>query len=503
MSKLGALDGAFLYNETARCPQNIASVQILELPEGVAAEGFVTGLKRLLMERIHLVPHFTRKLQFVPLGLDHPVWVRDADFHIDNHVHTLAVPAPGDRAALERTIARLHESVLDRSRPLWDLWVLTGLEGGRVAIYNRVHHACLDGMSGQAMLEVIMDLGPAPRAVAPAPEGPLGEARRQTGSQLLAGAVENFLRYQAEQPLAALNALDTSAALFRRALDPRKGLGSVLDRAPRTRFNRAVGSNRTYTMGELPLGSVKAIARETRTTVNDVFLAVCGGGLRRYFQRSRELPGRSLMAACPVSLRRAGDQSANNQVALMKVTLATDRADAGERLRQIAESARMAKGLTQDMAAVLDTDVALPGLPAVLGWGSRLMELAGVADLPGLVPPFNLVISNVPGPRVPLYCCGAKVLTHHPVSIPVHGQGVNITVQSYHGTLYFSVTACARALPDAGALRQDMLDAFEELRLLYDLPDTPAAVQQEADLKAANGLLLLDRKQSDLPSKAA
>ena len=480
MNKLGALDAAFLYNETADCPQSIASVQILELPDGVSEAAFVADLKSLLRERLHLVPHFTSKPQFVPFDLDHPIWVKDCDFHIDNHVHTLRVPAPGDRQALEATIARLHQSVLDRSKPLWDLWVLTGLEDGRVAYYNRVHHACLDGMSGQAMIETIMDLTAEPRQVPAAPEGFLRRSNRQNLAQLLIGALENFARYQSKQPLAALNTLETGARLFRRAYDPGKGLGAVKERAPRTRFNRTVRNERAYAMGEIPLATVKTIAHVTRTTVNDVFLAVCAGGLRHYFQRTGELPAKSLIAGCPVSLRAAGDTSASNQVSMMMVSLATDEADAGRRLQEIAHSARTAKGFTRDVAAGMDTDVALPGLPALMGWGSRLAGQMGLADLPGLPLLCNLVISNVPGPQVPLFSCGARVLTHYPVSIPAHAQGVNITVQSYNGTLYFGITACARALPDADVLRDDLLSAFQELKQLYDLPTLSAAAQQSS-----------------------
>ena len=179
MYKLGALDAGFLYNETERSPQHIASVQVLELPEGKAADEFIEDFKVLISKRLHLVGYFTNKLQQVPFNLDHPVWVRDRDFDIDNHIHSLEVSAPGDRQALEATIAQLHETRLDRSRPLWDIWVLTGLQDGHIAIYNRAHHACLDGMAGQAMLETIMDLTPIPREVEAAPENFPNEPTRR------------------------------------------------------------------------------------------------------------------------------------------------------------------------------------------------------------------------------------------------------------------------------------------------------------------------------------
>ncbi len=478
MYKLGALDAGFLYNETDRSPQHIASVQILELPEGVDEAQFVENVKSLMAERIHLVPYFTNKLRFVPFNLDHPVWVKDRAFSLDNHVHTMDIPAPGDRLALEQTIASLHEQRLDRSRPLWDLWILTGLEGGRVATYNRCHHACLDGMAGQAMIATIMDVTPQPRSVAPAPEGFFSRNDDQTPGQLMAGAAESFMKFQAKQPLAAFNALETSARLFRRTFDPSKGLGAVRTGAPATRFNRTVERKRTYVTGELPLESVKNIAKVTQTKVNDVFLAVVGGALRRYFERTGELPKAPLIAGCPVSLRKPGDTNPNNQVTMMMVSMGTDESDCGERLQTVAQSARTAKGFTQDVALSYDAEVSLPGLPAALSTGARLLELTQAPNLPGVRPPCNVVVSNVPGPNVPLYMAGARMLTHYPVSIPAHSQAVNLTVQSYDGQLFFAVTACARALPDGDVLRSDLFAAFEELKARYDLPRVSAAVQQ-------------------------
>ena len=238
-------------------------------------------------------------------------------------------------------------------------------------------------------------------------------------------------------------------------------------------------------MGELPLDSVKNIAAMTGTKINDVFLAICAGGLRRYFERTGELPSDALIAGCPVSLRQAGDENTNNQVTMMLVSMATDESDPAERLQTIAQSARTAKGFTQDIAPSYDADVALPGLPAALARGARMAELTRAPNLPAVQTPCNVVVSNVPGPQLPLYFCGAKVLTHYPVSIPAHTQGVNITVQSYNGDLYFALTACAKALPDADRLREDMLAAFAELQALYDLPTVSAALQQREAAETA------------------
>lgn len=463
MYKLAGLDAGFLYNETPRAPQHIASVQVLELPKATDIAGFVADLKRLLVARAHLVPYFTNKLQPVPFQLDHPVWVRDSEFDIDQHVRCAEVASPGGRAELEAAIAELHARPLDRSRPLWELWVLTGLEGGRIAYYHRVHHACMDGVSGQAAIEAIMDTTPETRAVEPAPAAFRQRPAHRSAFDLLAGAYENFVRYQFNQASRVLEQAAAARRLWQRSVDPVKGLGAVTTAAPRTRFNRSIERVRSYATAEMPLGDARSIGKATGATVNDVFVAVCAGGLRRYLERAGELPRQSLIAGCPVSLRQPGDTSTNNQVTMMMVSMASDEADPVKRLLKIAQSSRQAKGVVADAAGSYDANVALPGLPGLLSGVAGMMEVANLGDaVTGL--PCNLVLSNVPGPRQQLYSLGAKVLTHYPVSIPAHTMGVNITVQSYTDQLFIGITACARALPDADLLRNDMLEAFAALK---------------------------------------
>lgn len=478
MYKLAGLDAAFLYAETQRAPQHIASVQVLELPEGVDPDSFIGNLKQLLRDRAHLVPYITNRLQWVPFQLDHPVWVRDVAFDVNDHVRQVEVPAPGGREALEATIAQLHAQPLDRTRPLWEIWVLTGLEGGRLAYYNRVHHACLDGISGQAALQAIMDPTPEVQSVEPPPADHRRRPARLGFADLLTGALRNFSSFQLRQVTSSLERMDAARRLLQRSMDPDRGLGAVAQRVPRTRFNRAVEQPRSYATGELPLVDVKRIARATGTTLNDVYVAICGGGLRRYLTRTGELPADSLIAGCPVSLRQPGDSASNNQVTMMMVTCASDQADPVKRLLEVARSSRQAKGIVAAASGGYDSDVALPGLPAMLRSAARLAEATGLADAAGAGMPCNVVLSNVPGPREPLYSLGARVLTHYPVSIPAHGLGLNITVQSYMETLYFAVTGCARALPDPQVLRNDLLAAFVDLKSQV-LP-TPLAARGNA-----------------------
>jgi diacylglycerol O-acyltransferase len=461
--KLAGLDAAFLYNETERAPQHIASIQVVEIPGEREPAELVADFKATVAQRLHLVPYLTNRLQATPFDLDHPVWVRDPDFDIDRHVLEYRVAAPGGRAEFEAAIAELHAVPLDRSRPLWQIWVLTGLSGGRIAYYNRVHHACLDGVSGQAAVQALLDRSPEGAAV-PAPDAAFGtRPSAESFGSLLVGAFENFANYQIRSSTRLVHDVGTAVRVLQRAINPDKGLGAAAEPAPRTRFNRSVHRARSYATGEVPLADVKRIAKVTGATINDVVLAVCSGGLRRYLMRQGELPERSLIAGCPVSLRRPGDHSLNNQVTLMQVAFATDEPDPRVRLLKIVRSSRQAKGLVADLAASYDSDLALPGLPAVMTRTARLLESANAADAPGADLPFNMIVSNVPGPREPLYSLGGRVLTHYPVSIPAHGQAVNVTVQSYADHLFLGITGCARALPDAQRFRDDLLDAHAEL----------------------------------------
>ncbi len=459
MYKLSATDAGFLYGETPRCPMHIASVQIMELPEGTTEDDFIEGLKSFLAGRKHLVPYLTNRLQATPFELDHPVWVRDANFAIDNHVYRVDIPAPGGRPELERTVARLHERPLDRTRPLWDLAVLCGLENGHVAYYSRVHHACLDGMAGQAATMALMDTSPEGREVEASNPEFANRASHYNPMQLLVSAWQNFAEFQVEQVSRAPERAAGALRLWQRGLDPSRGFGALTVRAPRTRFNQPIHGKRAYAVGELPLRDLKALGKSFGATLNDVFLAICGGGLRRYLARLDETPAQSLIAGCPVSLRRPGDTSMNNQVTMMQVDLGTDIDDPVRRLGAVANSTQIAKSVTADAAELLPGNVALPGLPSLLGALAINSERLGSAGTP-----FNVVVSNVPGPRETLYSNGAKMLTHYPVSIPAHGTGVNITVQSYTDGLYFGITACAAALPNADRLRDDMMAEYDAFR---------------------------------------
>lgn len=461
MKKLSALDANFLYTETPSTPNHVASVQLFELPPGCTLEEFIAGVHEYFMARVHLVPYFTHKLKFTPGDIDHPAWVKDRDFDISNHFTQIELPPPGNFKQIEVAVAEIHSKLMDRSKPLWHVYLITGLANGQIAYYNQAHHACIDGMAGQAATMVMMDTTPEHPAVAPASVEP---DQDDSFNELVRLSFENFVKFGIDTPNRVLGNMDAMARLTRRAFEPGPGNAARMVSAPATRFNRAIGIKRSWSGGEISIKELKLMAGFAGGKLNDVFLAACAGGLRRHLSRTDELPRRAMVAGCPVSLRKPGDQSMDNQVTMMNVTLATEIADPRLRLQTIIDSSREAKKAVADMAHASSPEYSIFGVPAMMTAGTRIAQALRIADV--MPPTMNVVISNVPGPRQVLYSNRAKMLTHYPVSIPAHGLGLNITATGYVDELYFSVNACARAVPDAPQLRDDILAAYRELREL-------------------------------------
>ncbi|MEM1435612.1 MAG: wax ester/triacylglycerol synthase family O-acyltransferase [Pseudomonadota bacterium] len=461
MQKLKITDSAFLQMETEQAPMHVASVELMELPAGTDPDAFIEGLRDFVSTRLELAPYLTNRLQTSPFGIDQPVWVRDEHFDIRRHVFRIDAPAPGGQAELEATVARLHEEPMDRAHPLWEYAVICGLENNRVAYYSRIHHCAIDGVSGNAATQLLMDETPNhEERVLPAPlprnrEGDYG------AFELWISSIESFTKSAINMATGTLDRVDAGTRLVQRALNPGVGLGAALERPPRTRFNQPITGKRTYAVGELPLADVKAVAKAAKVTINDVFMAVSGGALRRYLKRHGELPEKSMIAGCPVSLQKDPTAADTNFLTMMKVSLGTHIEDPVVRLKHINASAIAAKGVTADSAGALDNSLSAPGLSLAMNAAARLNESLNLARF--MEAPINLIVSNVPGPRKTLYSNGAKMLAHYPVSVPAHGQGINITVQSYVDGMYFAVTGCERALPDAQKLRDDLLAAYAEL----------------------------------------
>jgi WS/DGAT/MGAT family acyltransferase len=474
MHKLGLTDASFLYFETPATPMNIASVQLLEAPH----EGFFDELVDYLEPRIALVPFMKKRLKSTPFGLDEPVWVDDPHFVIDNHVKRVRLPKPGTWRQLETLVARLHEAPFDRSRSLWCFYYIEGLETGQVAWYCKYHHACIDGMAGQAIIDMLFSRDP--KTDPPPAETARMNERSPDAVDLLFDAARNLISQTFSFGKRIEARSRSMTKLAQRWLAGEAGLGAMLGTAPRTPFNAAISPYRAWAAGTLPLREMKALAKARKVSLNDVLMAVCGGGIRSYLLRKNLLPEKPLRAGVPVSLRKPGDASMRNQVTMLFATLATDLTDPLERLAAIKASVDVGKGVVDDSAGLDMSDLHIPGL-GVIGFGaSRLMEGLRIANF---VDPFvNVVISNVRGPAHTMYLHGARMCSHFPVSIPAHGVAMNVTVQSYGDRLDLGVTACLEAVPDVADLRDDLVNAWSELRDAWTatLPAQPMAAHTRA-----------------------
>lgn len=489
MKKLAFLDSGFLYAETPNTPMHIAGLQVFEVPAH-KRPGFFEAYRRNVAERLHSLPFLTRRLARTELGIDHPVLVTDERFNLDYHVRHTAIPRPGTQRQLEALVARLHERPLDRSRPLWEFWIIEGLEGDRIALYTKYHHAVIDGMAGQAIIDFMMGYDPE-RSPEPLPPS---EPDPYRADELWGDTLRSLVEAPWRNARAGAKALGVARKLVGQARGG--GLGALGGRVPAAPFNKAVGPHRIYAAGTLPLPAVKAVAKGLGVKLNDVFMAVCGGALRQWLCEKNALPRNSLIAGAPVSLRAPGDKSMNNQVTLMISALGTDVEDPIARLETVARSAAAGKGVTGALAGVSPNDFVLPWAPAALRGLSWLGDRTGAGNW--LAQPVNVVVSNVPGPRQTVYLCGARMLTHWPVSIPAHGQAMNITVQSYLDRLDFAVTACRDVVPDAHRLRDLLHVTWVELahRAVETRPEL-------ADLLAEPGALAVGGPASGDRSIAA
>ena len=460
MQTLGGLDAAFLTLETPTSHLHVTGVAVLDpatMPGGYSFD----KVRRFIAGRLHVAGAFRRRLVTVPFSLGRPVWVEDAGFDLDYHVRRAALPAPGGPEELAAFAADIASRPLDRSKPLWEMWIVEGVESDKVAQVAKMHHATIDGVTGTNMMGHLLDLEPKPvDDQSPAddwqPE-PVPSELELLG-RALAGRAARRLRL-------ARTALDTAQAitgiLGRRVLR-RDGAMATPFTAPPTPFNRAITPHRRVAMTTIPLAEVKAVKDKFNSTVNDVVLALCGGALRRYLDRRGVLPERALLAAVPVSVHGPEVQGeGTNQLSAMFVSLATDVADPVERLRQVSELARSAKREHATMGRDVMVELGEFVSSELFGLGARFFSQFGLADR---VPtPVNLIVSNVPGPNFPLYFAGAKLEAIYPLGPIYDGMGLNITVISYLDTIGFGFITCAELVPDLWDLARGIGESLGEL----------------------------------------
>jgi diacylglycerol O-acyltransferase / wax synthase len=482
MQQLSGLDAEFLAMESASVFGHVGSVCLVD-PSTADGPFDLQRLTDLIESRLHLVPVFRRRVVEVPLGVDHPYWVEDPDFSLEFHVREIALPAPGDAEQLARQVARLHARPLDRSRPLWELYLVTGVEGGRAAVYSKIHHAAMDGVGGDALLLAVLDPTPKARPLPPPPDwapdplpGALALLARSAVSLprrpgRAVGIGIGLLRHAPALVSAALGRLPVARRSSPDAVLPHPGL-----RAPATPFNARIGPHRRVAFADLDLTAVKEVRRRAGVTVNDVVMALCAGALRRWLADHEALPDSPLVAAVPVSVRSEADrESYGNQVSAMLTALPTQAADPLDRLSGAAAAMTAAK---RDHGAIPPTLLAdafelAPPVLAGLGW-----RLAARLDVMRRINPWNLFVSNVPGPAIPLFYAGAKVLAYFPLSALAHGQGLNITAFSYADRLCFGLLADRALVPDlerlAEYLRAELDDLLDATASGGTAPRTPS-----------------------------
>ena len=494
MKQLTGLDATFLYMETDRQFGHVSSLSIYDKPEDDPDYDPFAAWRGQVERRLHLLEPLRRKLREVPFRLDHPFWVDDDEFDLDFHVRHTAVPPPGSDEQLGDLVARIVGRPLDRSRPLWESYVIEGLNDGRFGILTKVHHATVDGASGVELLTMMLDADREGDDIPP-PEEEWEPEPRPSDAQVLAAAAGSLVRKPArgvvltagtvrEIGRATRNpALVAAANQVRGTL--RGPVGRVLNLgrerspegevagplptrgAPRTPFNRSITPHRRFAFRSTKLDTVKGVKTAVGATVNDVVMAVCAGGLRTWLEAHDALPEQPLVAMVPVSIRTGEEEHRwTNRVSAIFAELPTDEPDPLLRIQRVHESMVGAKGLHDAVPADRLTNFADYPPPAVFAAAMRTATRLTA----NRSQPINLVISNVPGPRHPLYAARAQLRHYYPVSTIVDGQGLNVTVQSYLDTLDFGLIACRELVPDLWDMVDAMVDDLHQLAKMLDVP---------------------------------
>jgi WS/DGAT/MGAT family acyltransferase len=454
MEQLAGLDAAFLYCETPTMHLQVCGLLILDtstMPSGYSYD----RIRSMAWERLPKVPSVRQKLAKVPFNLGRPFWVDDPDLNVDRHLHRVVLEPPGDERSLANVVGDIASWPLRRDMPLWELWVIEGLADGHVAILVKMHHSTIDGVSGASMMGHLLDLEPDP----PGPSQSSDEWRAQqppSSLELLGRSVATRLAEPLELArLVPATAYRLATTLWRLGRQGDKGTPTTKPfTAPRTLFNATITARRSVAFTDVALADVKLVKDAFGVTVNDVVTAVVGGALRQYLDDRGELPDRSLLAAAPVSVH---DQTAERQgmtkVSVMFSTLATDEKDPVERLRTIASANTRAKEIHQMVGADTLMRWAEHFWLNAFALGARLYSTLHVADHHRVV--HNLILSNVPGPPIPLYMAGARLVGLYPLGPITDGAGLNITVLSDEDRVGFGIITC----PDLVARVWDLADA--------------------------------------------
>ncbi|MFM8600329.1 MAG: WS/DGAT/MGAT family O-acyltransferase [Mycobacterium sp.] len=458
MQRLSGLDASFLYLETSTQPLHVCSV--LELQTATIPGGYsFDRLRDELAVRITAIPTFRERLANSFLNLDHPVWVEDTEFDVDRHLHRIGLPAPGGREELAEICGHLASLPLDRRHPLWEMWVIEGLRGddarhgGRLAVLTKVHHAAVDGVTGANLMSQLCSVEPA----APPPD-PVQATGNTNALRIALGGLGRFATRPISLATSVLPAtVSTVVDTVRRAAGGRAMANPFA--APATPFNASITAHRNVAFSQLTLADIKKVKDRYGVKVNDVVMALVSGVLRKFLLDRGELPDSSLVAMVPVSVHDRSDRPGRNQVSGLFSSLHTEIADPAERLMAIAEANTVAKEHSSAIGATLLQDWSQFAGPAVFGVAMRVYARTRLTERPV----HNLVISNVPGPQIPLYFLGAEVEAMYPLGPIFHGAGLNITVLSLNGKLNVGLISCPELLPDLWDLADGFVTGISEL----------------------------------------
>jgi WS/DGAT/MGAT family acyltransferase len=461
MERLTAADAWFLYLEGPTVPLHVTGLMLLD--PSTAPTGFsFDKLRRYIGGQLDLMPMLRRRLVEVPMGIDHPCWVEDPAFDLDQHVHRHVLVGDGSKDELARVASAFATAPLDRSRPLWDLVLVEGLDDGTFALIMKMHHCIVDGVSGLDIMANLLDLTPSSTRRRVSDWQP---ERLPRTAEVIAAATWNRLTDPLRPLRAAAGVASSLAQVTGTAVRRRLGGADAIAHpvnAPRTTFNASLTANRVVAFGVAPLEDLKMIKRTFGVTINDVVLAACTSGLRRYLGSRDHIRDRALVCSVPVSTHGQGgpDRSAN-RVSTMFVNLPVHLADPVDQLRAIHAGSSAAKKVQDSVGADIIGDV-IELIPAsVFHLATRLYSDAGLADR--LAPVHNLIVSNVAGSPVPLYLAGARVVALFPFGPLIEGTGLNVTVLSNDGVMNIGLIACPELVPDLDDLLEGMLEGVAVL----------------------------------------
>lgn len=483
MKKLTMTDTAFLLGENRETPMHVGGINLFTLPPGADEQDFLHGLAAKLRSDDELQAPFGERLKTGRLGLAGPVyWEKEKSMDLDYHIRHSALPKPGRYRELFALASRLHGTLLDRNRPLWEMHLIEGLQNRQFAIYSKYHHAAVDGARSMHLTQSMFSEDPSVRSQGSALSLESQNRYRLKLEQLQA---HNFSDQEIRNVSESIKEMfDTSTHVFgslKRLVGGWMGKGGDLALpwrdVPATSINTPVSGSRRFVAQSWPFARVKAVSKALDGTFNDAVLAMCAGGLRTYMQKHSELPEQSLKAMVPVSLRQAGDIDSSNAVGAISADLATNIADPIKRFSKIKGSMvagkELFKGMKPKEAALMLQLLQAPGLLLMpLGLMSRF-------------PPFSTVISNVPGPRNTMYWDGAKLDGIYPASIVTEGVALNITLVSYDQNVDFGITACRRSMPQVQRLIEYMEESLAELERAAGIPpQTKAKTKVKTQVKA-------------------